>query len=116
MKWNKKLVYSVSFLILSVASFFSLSFWVEFGSKLSPVNDFSWFMFQTFGWFYAVTDLTSNAPLVLGAIFLFFAMYFGITGTKNYSNGKKVVLFSVAFIAYLSLLLLIFTIVTLFGP
>ena len=116
MKWNKKLVYSVSFLALSLASFFSLSFWIEFGDKMSPVNDFSWFMFQTFGWLHAVTDLTFNAPLVLGAIFLFFAMYFGITGTKNYSNGKKVVLFSVAFIAYLSLLLLIFTIVTLFGP
>ena len=114
MKWNKKLVYSVSFLALSLASFFSLSFWIEFGNKMSPVNDFSWFMFQTFGWFYAVTDLTLNAPLVLGAIFLFFAMYFGITGIKNYGNEKKAALFSVAFVTYLSLLLLLFTIVIIF--
>jgi len=81
---------------------------------MSPVNDFSWFMFQTFGWLHAVTDLTFNAPLVLGTIFLFFAMYFWITGIKNYGNEKKVALFSIAFVTYLSLLLLLFTIVIIF--
>ena len=114
MKLNKKVLYSLTCLALSIASFLSWSFWIEFGSKMSPVNDFSWFMFQTFGWFYAITDLAFNTPLIFGALFLFFAMYFGITGTKSYDNQKKVVLISVALVTYLSILCFLFTLAVVF--
>ena len=111
---NKRLIYSLTCLALSIASFLSWSFWIEFGSKMSPVNDFSWFMFQTFGWFYAITDLAFDAPLIFGALFLFFAMYFGITGAKSYDNQKRGVLISVSLITYLSILFLLFALTVVF--
>ena len=113
-KWNKKLLYSLTCLALSIASFLSWSFWMNVGGKLSVTNDFSWFMFQTFGWFYAILDISFFGPLIFGALFLFFAMYLGITGAKSYDNQKKGVLISVSLVTYLSILLLLFALTVVF--
>ena len=89
MKWNKKVLYSLTCLALSIASFLSWSFWMNVVSKMSPINDFDWFMFSRFNWLHAILDISFFGPLIFGALFLFFAMYLGITGAKSYDNQKR---------------------------
>ena len=114
MKLNKKVLYSLTCLALSIASFLSWSFWMNVVSKMSPINDFDWFMFSRFNWLHASLDISFFGPLIFGALFLFFAMYLGITGAKSYDNQKKGVLISVSLVTYLSILLLLFALTVVF--
>lgn len=108
-KGNRKILYSIVYSALSILSFWSWPFWVEVGGKVSAISDFNWFMFQTFNWSNAVFDISYFGPLMLSAVFLLLATYFGVMGVKQNSNNEKtgMLWIIVASIAFLSILLFI---------
>ena len=116
MKLNKKLLYSLTCLALSIASFLSWSFWMNVGGKLSVTNDFSWFMFQTFGWFYAILDISFFGPLIFGAILLSLAIYFAVKGAERtpINLKRRILIIIIAPVAFASILLLITDLLIIF--
>ena len=113
--WNKKVLYSIGFLMLSALSFRSEDFWMNFYEKISTTN-IDYFMLENLKLGFTTFDIFFNCPLVLGVIFFIFYMYFGIKGLKqSFGIEKKRMLIIVPSMVLLGILLFLIEVFFVFG-
>lgn len=89
-KWNRKKWLPLGFVALSVESIYFWFFsWEYFAYKipLKIIYDFDLFIFKTFHWSYATSNIIFYGPLIFSAIMLLLALYFRIMTVKeDYDN------------------------------
>lgn len=103
--WNKKVLYSISFLALSVFIFSLWDSWLNFTDKIHTTN-IDYFMLENLKLGFSTFEIFFDGPLVLGVIFFILYMYFGVKGLKqSFGIEKKSTLIYVSSMALLGILL-----------
>ena len=103
--WNKKVLYAIGFLALSVFIFRSWDSWLNFTDKIHTTN-IDYFMLENLKLGFTTFEIFFDGPLVLGVIFFIFYMYFGIKGLKqSFGIEKKSTLINISSVVLLGILL-----------